>query len=83
MVDFHNLLILRTFVYLIFSLFLLFFSLFQGWDTMFEALLRYGEENGTCNVPRKYICCLPKGTISPDNKPIEEANLGNNNIYSY
>lgn len=62
-----------------------------GWDVMFSALLGYGEEFGTCNVPRRYQCSLPEGlfkflvdirvilfvgTVSPDNKPIFKACLG-------
>lgn len=35
------------------------------WDARYQALVKYGEENGTCNVPYTYRCDLPDGTNTP------------------
>lgn len=47
-----------------------------GWGIMYSALIKFCEERGHCNVPRRYECQFPPGTVSSDGKPLLSAQLG-------
>ena len=41
----------------------------ERWDLMFHALVKYGEENGDCNVPHHIGFCFDPNGIMPRELP--------------